>query len=68
MEFLKLKGQAVVAQAFNPSSQEAEAGRSLCIQGQPGLQSEFQDNQGCHTEKPCLKKAKTKLKQRGPGQ
>lgn len=23
--------------------------------GQPGLQSEFQNSQGCYTEKPCLK-------------
>jgi hypothetical protein len=27
------------------------------VQGQPGLQSEFQDSQG-YTEKPCLKKKK----------
>jgi hypothetical protein len=27
------------------------------VQGQPGLQSEFQDNQD-YTEKPCLKKQK----------
>ena len=27
------------------------------VQGQPGLQSEFQDRQG-YTEKPCLKKRK----------
>jgi hypothetical protein len=33
------------------------------VQGQPGLQSEFQDSQG-YTEKPCLKKQKkTKTKQ-----
>jgi hypothetical protein len=29
------------------------------VPGQPGLQSEFQDSQG-YTEKPCLKKQKTK--------
>jgi hypothetical protein len=29
------------------------------IQGQPGLQSEFQDSQGC-TEKPLSRKTKTK--------
>jgi hypothetical protein len=29
------------------------------VQGQPGLQSEFQDSQG-YTEKPCLKKKKKK--------
>jgi hypothetical protein len=44
--------QAVVAHAFNPSTQEAKAGR---VRGQPGLQSEFQDSQG-YTEKPCLEK------------
>jgi hypothetical protein len=27
------------------------------VQGQPGLQSEFQDRQG-YTEKPCLKQIK----------
>jgi hypothetical protein len=29
------------------------------VQGQPGLQSEFQDSQG-NTEKPCLEKKKEK--------
>jgi hypothetical protein len=32
------------------------------IQGQSGLQSEFQDSQG-YTEKPCLKKQKQKQQQ-----
>jgi hypothetical protein len=32
------------------------------VQGQPGLQREFQDSQG-YTEKPCLKKKKIKPKQ-----
>jgi hypothetical protein len=27
----------------------------LCVRGQPGLQSKFQDSQG-YTEKPCLGK------------
>ena len=45
----------VTAQAFNPITQEAEAGRSLWGQGQPGPQGKFSDNQG-YTEKPCLKK------------
>jgi hypothetical protein len=31
------------------------------VQGQPGLQSEFQDSQG-YTEKPCLEKQKKKKK------
>ena len=54
--FLKRKKSwAVVAHSFNPSTWEAEASPSLCIQGQPGLQSKFQDNQG-YTEKPCLEK------------
>jgi hypothetical protein len=43
----------MLAQAFNPSTKEAEAGRFL-IRGQTGLQSEFQDSQG-YAEKPCLK-------------
>jgi hypothetical protein len=34
------------------------------VQGQPGLQSEFQDSQG-YTEKPCLGK-KNKTKQKKP--
>jgi hypothetical protein len=38
--------QAVVVHTFNPST---------WVQGQPGLQSEFQDRQG-YTEKPCVKK------------
>jgi hypothetical protein len=41
-----------MAHAFNPRTQEAEAGTSL-FQGQPGLQSEFQDRQG-YTERLCL--------------
>jgi hypothetical protein len=49
----------VVAHAFNPSTQEAEAGRYLSSRGQPGLQSELQDSQG-YTEKPCLEKPKKK--------
>ena len=42
--------QEVVAHTFIPSTQEADAAR---VQGQPGLQSKFQDSQGCYTEKPC---------------
>ena len=34
--------QAVMAQAFNPSTWEAEAGGSLWVRGQPSLRSEFQ--------------------------
>jgi hypothetical protein len=48
----------MVVHTFNPSTWEAEAGE---FRGQPGLQSEFQDNQG-YTEKPCLKKQKQKQK------
>jgi hypothetical protein len=33
------------------------------VQGQPGLQSEFQDSQG-YTEKPCLEKPKEKKKKK----
>jgi hypothetical protein len=34
----------MVAQDFNPSTWEAEAGESLWVQGQLGLQSELQDS------------------------
>ena len=43
----------MVAHAFSPSTWKAETGGSL--QGQSGLQSEFQNYQG-YTEKPWLKK------------
>ena len=48
--------QAVVAHAFNPSTRKAEAGRSLWLQGQPGLNSGFQDSQCCtvRPEAPVL--------------
>jgi hypothetical protein len=49
-----------VAHAIYLSSQEAEAGSSLWVQGQPALHSEFQDSHN-YTEKPCLEK-KTKPK------
>ena len=39
--------------AFN--LREVEAGMNLRVQGQPGLQSEFQGSQG-YTEKPCIRK------------
>ena len=52
-----------MAQAFNPSTWEAEIGGSLWVWGQPGLQSKFQDSQG-YTEKPCLKKPIKKEKER----
>ena len=47
----------MVAHTFDPNTPEAEAGGSLWILGQPGLQSEFQGSQS-YTEKPCLKKPK----------
>jgi hypothetical protein len=53
--------RAVVAHAFNPSTQEAEAGGFLS--STPGLQSEFQDTQG-YTEKLCLEKPKPKPKKK----
>ena len=43
----------VVACAFNPITWEADVDKYLWVQGQPGLQSEFQDSQN-YTEKPCL--------------
>ena len=43
-----------MAQAFNPSTWEAEAG-TFWVEGQPGLESEFQDSQG-YTERSCFNK------------
>jgi hypothetical protein len=51
----------VVAHAFNPSTQEAEAGRFLS--SRPAWSTEFQDSQS-YTEKPCLKKKKKKKKKK----
>ena len=50
----------VVAHTFNPSSWEAEAGGSLSVRGQSGLQSEFKDSQCYYTEKPISKNQKKK--------
>ena len=51
----KLMGmkQGVVAHAFSPGTWEA--GGSLWVPGQPGLQSEFQDSQDTQ-KNPVLKK------------
>jgi hypothetical protein len=48
-------GQVAVAHIFNPSPEEAKAGGSLWVPGQPGLQREFQSSQG-YTELPCFRK------------
>jgi hypothetical protein len=47
--YLKVKTQAL--------GRQRQA--NFWVWGQPGLQSKFQDSQG-YTEKPCLKKQKTK--------
>jgi hypothetical protein len=43
----------VAAQAFDPNTREAV----LSVEGQPGLQRDFQDSQS-YTKKPCLKQPK----------
>ena len=45
------------------STPEAEAGGSLGVQGQPGLQSKFQDSQGCYSEKSCVKQQQQQQQQ-----
>ena len=54
----------MVVYAINPNTWEAEIGRYLWVQVQPGLQSEFQDSQGYHKEKPYLEKRKQNNKDR----
>lgn len=51
----------VVAQTFNPSIQGAEVGRQIWIWAQPGIETEFQDNQG-YTEKPKVSTYKSYIK------
>ena len=51
----------MVAHAFNPSTREAEAGGSLGVRRQPGLQELVPGQATKATEKPCLKKTKKKL-------
>lgn len=50
----------MVEHAFNPNTREveAEAGRSLLGQGQPGLYNEFQSSQG-YKVRPRLRKTKS---------
>ena len=38
---------------FNPSTREAEAGKCLCVGGQPGLHRSFQASEG-YTVKPLV--------------
>lgn len=45
-----------VVHAFNLSTWEAGADRSLRVQGHLGLHTEFQDSQS-YTDKPCLEKS-----------
>ena len=49
--------------AFNPSTQETEAGRSLLIQGKPGLQSETRTARALLHRETLVLKNKTKNKQ-----
>jgi hypothetical protein len=53
----------VVAHAFNLSTLKAEAGRSLRVQGQPDLQSEFQDIQN-YVDRSCLKEKDRKIERK----
>ena len=55
----------MVAHTFNTSTWEVEAGGSLWVWDQPGLQSEFQDSQGCYTE-TLSQKQKQKTDQKDP--
>ena len=53
--------QAMVVHAFNPHTQEAEAGGSLWVWGQPVLQELVPEQEPKATEKPCLENQKKKV-------
>ena len=52
----------VVVHSFNHNTWDTEAGRSLQVQGQPGLQSESQDSQD-YTQRNPVSQNKTKSQQ-----
>ena len=56
------RGLSMVAHTFDPNTWEAEAGGFLWIRGQPGLQSEVQNNQD-YTEKLSQNASKQASKQ-----
>ena len=56
-----IMSQVLVLHAFNPSTWEAEAGGSLWVQGQPSLQSVFQNKQ---TNKQTNKQKKNQARVR----
>jgi hypothetical protein len=58
--YISQTSKVVVTKPFSPSTLEAEAGGSLLVLDQHGLQSKFPDSQG-YTEKPCLEKPNQKL-------
>ena len=47
LKSLRAAARGVLVHTFKPSTWEAEASGFLQVQVQPGLQSEFQDSQGC---------------------
>ena len=53
----------MMAHTLDPSTWETEAGGSLWVWGQPGLQSKFQDRQSCYTENSVSKKQNKTNKQ-----
>jgi hypothetical protein len=50
----------MVVYVFHHSTQEAEAGGTLCVWGQPGLQSQFHDSQS-YIERTCLHVSNNKI-------
>lgn len=57
--FYKVSSKGEIARCGGPGTKEAEAGRSLLLESQPGLHSKLQASQS-YTVRHCLKNKQTK--------
>lgn len=66
VKFKKQNKSKAVVWAFNLSTQEAVAELRPLSSRPVWSMSQFQDSQGCYTEKPCLKKERKDKDERKP--